>query len=174
MGDAFRASLLVAADAGLIAALAWAAARQHAPGLARPLAASVAAGLAAGLLVSAASAGRGLVAADLALPFLRLRHLHALALLAAILLLRRHDGAAPASRGWRVLAEWLALAGGLASTLPAGAALGGLLRDAGRRAALAAAGRSWAEERFAFEVMRREVTGRVEALLRRAPARGAP
>jgi hypothetical protein len=127
--DAFRASLLVVADAGLFAAVAWAAAREHAPGLARPLAASAVAGVAVGLLAWAAAVGRGLVAADLALPLLRLRHLHALALLGGVLLLRRHGVAAAPARPWRILAEWLALAMGLAAALPSGAALGGLLRD---------------------------------------------
>ena len=128
MGDAFRSSLLVAVDAALAAALIWAAARARAPRLAWPLAASVAVGLLAGLVISAVAAARGLGASDLALPLLRLRHLHALAILGGAFLLRRHeDGSASGAR--RSLAEWLALSLGLGMALPSAVALGGLLRD---------------------------------------------
>lgn len=52
-------------------------------------------------------------------------------------------------------------------------ALRSLLRDPARRAALAAAGRAWAEQRFTFGAMRREIGARLEALLGRSVERDA-
>lgn len=125
MGEAFTAAFLVSAEAALACALACAPRRVREARLAGPLAASLAAGIAVGVATALLAAARGVAAADVAIPLARVRHLAALALLAAVIAARKGRAEGRLPRG---VAE-AALAGGVLFTLPEAVGLGAALRD---------------------------------------------
>jgi hypothetical protein len=133
MSEAFTAAFLVAAEAALAAALVWSATPPGQRRSAGPLLVSLVAGLAVGLLIDRAASARGLSRADLVLPLLRFRAVHAVALLGGAFLLRRWGatapGGPPSPRRVRTALELLGLALGLAWSIPDGMGLGEVLRE---------------------------------------------